>query len=351
MSLNWNIFDQAALTNVVNRSLETAQEGTPSVGEQIAPLKDVQSREVKVTARDIHAFGKGQLRAPGASPPLYEPQVSLREEVIELAILSEQHRIKDEDYLALQSSDENYRKKAGLSIVDRGNILAIRNRRLTEALRWDAFTGSAVLTYPNGSQIEIDYGFPSGHKPEAAVNWSDHANSDPIANLKAWQKLSANAIGYYGTRIHMSSDTWENLLASDALSAYLTGTERPLLIPRKDDVLALLRDGTEIVIIDEGYRDEGVGTARGVNTITPYLANGKVLITTPYNVGGEQIADMPNGQVLVSTGYNSVGVRQGPQAEVILEHQSKTHFLRYESARIPRILVPGAFVYADTEAN
>lgn len=342
MSLNWNIFDQAALTNVINYPLQTAQETEPTLGERIAPFKEVQSREVKVNVRDVHAFGKGQLRAPGATPALYEPQVSLREEVIELAILSEQHRIKDEDYLALSSSDKNYRRKAGLSIVERGNILAIRNRRLTEALRWEAFMGSAVLSYPTGAQIEIDYGIPNSNKVTAGTLWSDTANSDPIANLKAWQKLSANALGHYGLKIHMSSDTWELILENDKLTEYLTGTDRPLLVPKKEDVLALLRDGTEIVITDAGYRDEGVGTNRGVNTLTPYLPEGKVLITTDYTIEGERIADTPDGQVLVSTSYNSVGIRQGAQAEITLEHQSKTHLLRYESARIPRILHPAA---------
>lgn len=344
MSLNWDIFDQAALTGVINRSLETAQEGVTSVADSIAPRVDVAAREVKLQVSDVHAFGKGQLRAPGATPPLYEPKVSLREEVIELAILSEMHRVKDEDYLALQSPDENVRRKAGLSIADRGNILAIRNRRLTEALKWDAFSGEAVLTYPNGSQIQVDYGIP--HKPTASVDWTDRANSDPIADIKAWAKLPANSVGHYGLRIHMSTEVWEYVLENDKLAEYLTGQDRPLLIPRKDDVLALLRDGTEIVIVDEGYRDEGVGTNRGVDQITPYLPKDKVLITTNYTIEGERIADTPTGQVLVSTGYNSVGVRQGPQAEVILEPHSHTHFLRYESALIPRILVPGAFVYA-----
>jgi hypothetical protein len=346
MSINWNIFDQAALTNVINYPLTTAQENEPTLAEQIAPLVDVQSREVKINVRDVHAFGKGQFRAPGASPALYEPKVSLREEVIELAILSEQHRINDEDYLALSSSDENYRKKAGLSIVERGNILAIRNRRLTDVLRWDAFSGSTVITYPTGSSVEVDYGIPGSHKPTAGTLWSDTTNSDPIADLKAWQKLSAVEIGHYGTRIHMSSDTWDYILENEKLAEYLTGSDRALYVPRQDDVLALLRDGTEIVITDAGYRDESVGTQRGVNTLTRYLPQGKVLITTPYTIEGERIADTPNGQVIVSTGYNSVAIRQGAQAEVLLDQQSKTHFLRYESARIPRILHPGAFVYA-----
>lgn len=347
MSTNWSIWDQAALTDVINRSLTTTQENEPTVGEAIAPLVPVQAREVKMNVRDVHAFGKGQFRAPGATPPLYEPKVSYEERTIELAILSEQHRIKDEDYLALQSSDENYRRKAGLSIVERGEILAIRNRRLTEQLRWDAFMGEAVITYQSGAQVKIDYGIPSTHKVSASPAWTDRKNADVIADLKRWQKLTANAVGHYGTRIHMSSDTWELIIENEKLIDRLTGNDRPLYVPRESDVLSLLRAGTEFVITDAGYRDEGVGTNRGVDQIKPYLPKGKVLITTPYVIEGERIADMPDGQVIVSTGYNSVAIRQGPQAEVLLHHESKTHFLRYESARIPRIHHPGAFVIAD----
>ena len=345
MSLNWDVFDSAALTGVINRPLTTQFENEPTVGERIAPLVDVQSREVKVSVRDVHAFGKGQFRAPGATPPLYEPKLELREETIELAILSEQHRIKDEDYLALRSSDENYQKKAGLSIVERGNILAIRNRRLTESLRWDAFSGTAVITYPTGAQLEVDYGIPTD---SASVDWSDHANSDPIADIKRWQLLPANAVGHYGLKIHLSSEQWEDLIQSQSILDKLTGSDRGLAVVKKEDVQALVREGTEFVITDAGYRAEGTGIERGLGSNTPYLPAGKVLVTTNYTIEGERIADMPNGQVLVSTGYNQVAIRQGPQAEVLLHHESKTHFLRYESARIPRVHHPEAFVYADT---
>lgn len=344
--LNWDIFDSAPLTTVINRPLTSRFENEPTIGEQIAPLTPVNSREVRLQVRDVNAFGKGQFRAPGATPALYEPSMEIREEVIELALLDEMHRIKDEDYLALQSSDENYRNKAGLSIIERGNILAIRNRRLTEALRWDAFSGNAVITYPNGSQVEVDYGIPSTNKPVASVGWNDVANSDPIANLKAWQKLSANEIGFYGTKVHLSSDAWEYILQNDKLAEYLTGNDRPLLVPRKEDIQALVREGTEFIITDAGYRDEGIGTARGVNTLTPYLPKNYALITTDYSIEGERIADMPDGQTIVSNGYNQVAIRQGASAEVLLEHMSKTHYLRYQSARIPRINHPGAFVWA-----
>lgn len=345
--LNFNVFDQAALTEVINRPLETRHESFPTVGEQIAPLVPVQSREVSLTVRDVHAFGKGQFRAPGATPPLYEPKAEYREEVIELAILSEQHRIKDEDWLALNSADDNYRKKAGVSLVDRGTILATRNRRLTEDLRWQAFSGEAVITYQSGSQVVVDYGLPANHKPNASIDWSDLDNSDPIADLKKWQLLSSHQLGVYGTKIHLSSEAWELLIQSKSIINRLTGTDRGLKIPTKEDVLALLREGTDFIITDAGYRAEGVGTSRDISDVTRYLPKDKVLVTTDYVVDGERIADMPDGQVIVSTGYNTVDIRQGAQAEVLLHHESKTHFLHYESARIPRILQPGAFVWAD----
>jgi len=347
MSVHFDVFDQAALTDVIRRPLEARVEREPTIGERIAPLVPVQAREVKVQVRDVHAFGKGQYRAPGATPPLFEPSMELREEVIELALLDEMHRIKDEDWLALSSPDDNIRRKAGLSVVERGNILAIRNRRLTEDLRWQAFFGEATVTYQNGSQYVIDYGLPTDHSVSASVDWDTYGTSDPIADLKAWQLLTANKIGWYATQIHMSSNTWEHLLESESLIEKLTGNDRGLYIPTREDVLTLLREGTEIVVTDAGYRDEGVGTHRGLNQLTKYLPDGKVLLTTPYTIEGERIADMPDGQVIVSTGYNQAAPRQGEQAETLLEHMSKTYFIRYASARVPRIHHPGAFVVAD----
>lgn len=343
---NFSIWDQAVLTNLINRDVETQQEREPTIGERIAPSVDVQSREVKIEVNDMEAFGKGQFRAPGATPPLVEFAAQRREEVMELALLDEMHRIKDEDWIRLNSNDQNIRRSAGVQLVDRGNALAIRNRRLREAMRWDAFDGEAVITYPNGSQVKIDYGIPADHKPTASVLWSDLVNSDPINDIKTWSNLIADKTGHYGLRVHIATEVWEYIQQNEKVAGYLTGSDRPLLIPRQSDVLALLRDGTEIVITDAGYRDEGVGIARGVNSLTRFLPKDKVLITTPYSIDGERIADYCSGQVVVSTGYNQAAIRQGPQAETILDHISKTHFLRYASAGIVRVHQPEAFLWA-----
>lgn len=343
--------DQAVLTNVTNRPLLTDQEKEPTLGAQIAPLVPIAARAAKVKVAQTYSFGLGQFKAPDATPPL-APKVPYEwsEQIIELALLEEMERISGEHWLRLNSTDTEIKKVAGLDLVTRAQILDQRNERLTEWMRWKAFAGSITIDYDDANtSLVIDYGLPAGHTPTAGVLWSDLVNSDPISDLKNWSQTIADSSGFYGLNVHMSSETWELILKNQKVKAYLTGNDRSLWIPTQDDVLALLRDGMNIIISDAGYRPEGV-VARGRSDHTRYLPQNKVLITTDYTVDGERIADTLDGQVLVSDGYNSVAIRQGSQSEVILDHMSKNHFFRRASARIPRILHPECFLYATVSA-
>lgn len=347
MSYNIDVFDQAALTDVINRSYQSREDSSPSIGAQIAPLKPVQAREVKVNGRILNGNGLGQLRAPGATPPLYEPTASYQESVIELALPDEMHRINQEDYLALKSSDINYRRKAGVELVERVESLVVRNINRTEKMRWEAFSGTVTLEYPSGASLDVDYGIPVANKPTTSLDWNNPATSDPIADLKEWQKLTAKAVGSWGLKIHMSSEAWELLIASDSVISRLTGNDRPLYVPTKADVLSLLREGTDIVIYDGGWRSDG-DASRSYDALNRFLPKDKVLITTDYSINGQPIADTPDGQVLVGNSINTAPiVKQGAQSEIIYDQISHEHLVRYASARIVRLHEPGAFVWAD----
>jgi hypothetical protein len=265
-----------------------------------------------------------------------------------LALLEEMERISGEDWLRLNSSDPVVQQAAGVSLVDRGRILQLRNERLTEWMRWQAFSGSLSIEYDKGNTtLFIDYGLPAGHKPTAATAWSNVASADPIADIRTWSNQLAASSGFYGVRLHMSSEVYDYLVRNDKVKAYLTDFNRSMLIPSKDDVLALLRDGTDIVIYDNGYRDESAGTSRGLpDSLTRFLPKDKVLITTEYRVDGQNIAETLDGQVLTSSGYNSVAINQGAQSEVLVDHMSKNHFFRVASARIPRLIYPECFLWA-----
>lgn len=347
MGAPFDLWDQSVLTDLIVRPLTTQFEDNPRLGDLIAPIVPIQSRTAKVRTMQTKAFGKGQFKAPDATPGLYKADQTWSESIIELALLEEMERISGENWLQLNSSDDVVRKAAGVDLVTRGQILQLRNERLTEWMRWQAFSGSLTITYPSGSTLYIDYGLPAGHRPVSGTLWSTVASADPIADIRSWSNLIATDLGYFGTRLHMSSTTYDYLVRNANIKGYLTATNRSMLIPTKNDILTLLRDGTDIVLYDNGYRDESVGTSRGTpGSLTRFLPDGKVLMTSEYTIEGQAIAETLDGQVLVSSGYNSLDIRQGPQSEVIVDHMSKAHFWRQASARMPRLIYPEAFVWA-----
>src|SRR4051812_472140 len=127
MSAPFDIWDQAVLTDLINRPITTQYEDQPRLGDLLAPVNPIQSRFAKLRVAQTLAFGVGQYKAPDATPALYTPDQTWREEVIELALLEEMHRISGEDWIRLNSGDETVRKGAGVELVDRGKILQLRN--------------------------------------------------------------------------------------------------------------------------------------------------------------------------------------------------------------------------------
>jgi hypothetical protein len=239
--------------------------------------------------------------------------------------------------------------------VDRGKILRTRNQRQTESMRWDMLlNGTVTINYPPqaaGSPLVIDYGFLAGHKPTATTLWSDTTNSNPVTDIQAWSEKLADDSGFYGRHIHMNSKTYNYLIQNAKIQAAINiynPSANTIYRPRRGEILDLFTTfaiGMDIHIYDNGYRAVGQ-TGIGRPSLTKYLPDGYVLMTTDYSIDGHNIADMLNGEVTVSTGYNTTDVRIGEQAEVMLDHMSKTHFLRYASARIPRLLIPEAVLAA-----
>src|SRR4051812_28198787 len=104
----FDIFDQAVLTSLVNEPVDTALETAPYLGATIAPLNNVQTRMARMDIGRQYSFGVGQYKAPNAMPPLVEMPVTERQEaLIEMVMLEEMHRINSEQWIRLNSSDEN----------------------------------------------------------------------------------------------------------------------------------------------------------------------------------------------------------------------------------------------------
>lgn len=351
MSEVFNIYDQAVLTNLINNPVETALEKAPFLGSRIAATKSLAARMARIEIANAYSFGIGQFKAPNAMPALVEMPTGERQaKMIELVQLEEMHRINSEQWMKLNSTDGNIKNSEGLTVVERGQILQRRNERLTEWMRWQAFVNGAVtITYPRtNSVLAIDYGFLAGHRPEPANLWTDLTNADPVEDLDSYQTKLAEDSGHMGLNIHLTSKTAKLILRNEKLKPYFSVPSGQPFKPTLEDVAGLLAQGTKFVLYDAGYRPMASGT--GLSTTdanhTRYLPHNKVVITTDYEIEGEQIADTLDGQVEISVSYDQTSINQGTQSETILDHMTKNRYLRQASARIVRILHPECFLTA-----
>lgn len=349
----FDIYDQAVLTELVNEPVDTALEAAPYLGERIAPQVNINARMARMDVGRTYSFGIGQFKAPNAMPALVEmPVAERREALIELVQLEEMHRINSEQWLRLNSTDDNIRRSEGLEVVERGTILRRRLERLSEWMRWQVFVnGSLTVTYPRtNSQLVIDYGWLAGHKPTPATLWSDTVNADPVADLEGWQSQVANDSGHLATRIHLTSATAKLVVTNQKLKTYFNVPAGQPFRATLEQVAQLLAEGTEFVVHDAGFRPMASGATRTEAAHTRYLPNKNVILTTPYQIEGENIADTLNGQVEISSAYNETDIQQGPSSEVILDHMTKNRYLREAAARIVRIIHPECFLSATVTA-
>lgn len=345
--------DQAALTDAIVSEVETEMEKMPFIGEQIAPMEPTDTQYVSMQVQDVHATGIGQFRAPEASIPLMD--ITGREEretLIELAYLDEAHRISPRRWEILTQGGERLAGREARRLIEIGQILERRNERLTEWMRWQAFSGQLTIEYQQrDTALVIDYPLPAGNRPEALVPWTDTTNSDPINDLTTWMQTGSTAAGSPVRLVHISDEDKMLMLANLKLRTYFNIPVGQPFIPTEDDLIKLLPPGTRFIPTNHAYREESVGASRRVEDHTRYLPVGSILLTTDYSVEGLRIAETMNGPVEIRVSPTETDFRPGPQSEIILKGEGVyTRLLRQASRRIPRLRKPEAFVYADVRS-
>jgi hypothetical protein len=364
-----NVFDlwpQAALTDISLRALETAWESIAYIGANIAPLKPVYDRKIRRDIAEVAPFGIGQFRAPDATPSIYNPTINYIEEVQNLLILDEMTEIKEDLWIRMTSDDPAIRARAGIDLATLGKVLQLRHERLTEVMRWKVFKGEElVVKYSGGQELKIKPSYLETHKVSATVPWTDRMNSTPIEDMRGWQKIIGNDAGVYGSRFHMNSQTYQYLQRSNQARGYLTQTDRNVFLPTPDDICTLLWGSTAsdaqggvaaeapmIIVTDSGYREETgkaagtglTGYERGQAAITNFLKNGEILLTTSYVFEGENIAETLDGPVIVSDNWNSLRKEIGAQSELIINRNNYNQYMRQGCSRFVRMRRPQAFL-------
>lgn len=212
-------------------------------------------------------------------------------------VLEEMSRISGEQWIRLNSTDDDIRKNAKAVNKERAEIMLQRNNRLTEYMRWQALRGSLEVTTRDESNL-VQY---KVGKPVALVPWTDVENSSPVSDLRAF--------AVYGYKFIMNSKTYA-LLAKDK---------------RFHDTDISIR----CVINDNGYRTDGKDP-----TNVQFVQDGEVFIVpTDGTVGYTAEVDHKIGK----PNSTDILIVYGNQTEVMIDVMTRNHYIRVAASRIPVI--------------
>jgi hypothetical protein len=161
-----DIMDQATLTD---RSLVRSRRRwrlLPFLGEQIAPMQDTDSQYVSA------CVSKTTMRSASASSVRRKPHIPLMD-ITGSRGARGGHRAglpgRSAPHLSAplgdphtQGGDTLAGREAG-KLIEIGQILERRNERLTEWMRWQAFSGQLTIEYQQrDTALVIDYPLPTG---------------------------------------------------------------------------------------------------------------------------------------------------------------------------------------------
>lgn len=204
---------------------------------------------LKTSAFDVHAVPRPRIgfEKLTAEMPYFKESTYIDEE------------LRQELNLVLETGNQAYIDSVMNKIFDDETRLLRGARASRERMRMMALTTGVVSMAANGQAFTFDYGIPSSHKANAVKSWSDHANSDPIEDIRlAMEKINEDT-GETITRAMCDSKTWRHLRNNEKIKKeifVLTNGAGAITDSKLRDYIAEQLNGLEIVVNDKRYKDE-----------------------------------------------------------------------------------------------
>lgn len=339
------IFDlgsQARNTAIIRTAALSTLEQQPRPARQLATMVPTKDDKIQLRRMQVGGAGLAPLKAIGASTPIYTARVRYTENYIELVQIAEKAPIDERTRRLLESTDEDIRMRAGMSIQEIGQRMFLRNENRSDKMVMDAIlAGQLVIEFDDepGQGLTLVYDYDPTHFINA-TDWNNPTTGTPITDLEAAQVLLGNSSGGYGIHFWMNGETFRNAVWSDEAKVLLTGSERAQRIPTLNDINTRLREPTQVQwhVTDAGYQTADSFT-RGISSINKWIPDNIVIMTTADPFEGENLVEQFDGQVLVRTGFDSVQLRPGQQSFAKID-DSDTYNWHQVSTRMPRINRP-----------
>lgn len=207
---------------------------------------------LKTSAFDVHAIPRARIgfEKLTAEMPYFKESTYIDEE------------LRQELNLVLETGNQAYIDSVMNKIFDDETRLLRGARASRERMRMMALTTGVVSMVANGQAFTFDYGVT--HKGNAAVAWSDHANSDPLEDIRVAKEAIQDETGAVITRAMCDGKTWRNIRNNEKIKkAIFVLTNGAGAISDKQ-LRQYIQDELEITILvnDKRYKDENDQTVK-----------------------------------------------------------------------------------------
>lgn len=244
---------------------ELVQDEAPYPGEELFPddkkrgisLKWIKGSKglpvvLKTSAFDVNATPRARIgfEKLTAEMPFFKESTYIDEE------------LRQELNLVLETGNQAYIDSVMNKIFDDETRLLRGARASRERMRMMALTTGIVSMTANGQAFTFDYGVT--HKGNATVDWSNHATSDPIEDIRVAKEQILDETGAVITRAMCDGKTWRNIRNNEkikkAIFVLTNGAGAVSDKKLRDYIMDELE--LEVVVNDMRYKDETEATVK-----------------------------------------------------------------------------------------
>ena len=259
------IFDLMQSTELTAYWEELTQDEAPYVGEELFPndkkrgisLKWIKGSKglpvvLKTSAFDVHAIPRARIgfEKLTAEMPYFKESTYIDEE------------LRQELNLVLETGNQAYIDSVMNKIFDDETRLLRGARAQRERMRMMALTTGVVSMTANGQAFTFDYGV--SHKGNAKVAWSDHANADPIEDIRVAKEEIQDETGVVITRAMCDGATWRDIRNNEKIKKAIFVLTNGVGAISDKQLRQYIADELEIEVVvnDKRYKDENEQTAK-----------------------------------------------------------------------------------------
>ena len=201
---------------------------------------------LKTSAFDVHAIPRPRIgfQTLNAEMPYFKESTYIDEE------------LRQELNLVMETGNQAYIDSVMGKIFDDETRLLRGAAARREAMRMMALTTGAVSMASNGQSFTFDYNVT--HKGNAATSWSNHANSDPLEDIRKAKEQIMSDTGAVITRAMCDGATWRHLRANEAIKKAIFVLSNGVGAVSDARLRSYIMEEVEIEILvnDKRYKDE-----------------------------------------------------------------------------------------------